>query len=279
MNNFKISTRLIILNRDRAARAMIAVLTILSAMAAAHAQQEPISTDRPDFVESSKTVGQGRFQIETSVAYERNSNAGARATTHATPTLLRYGIAPAWELRLENGGYTRQKTHDPATSTSATERGVAETSIGLKWHTHDGEGAAPAIAWLLHVDLATGARAFRGNGMRPSLRTVFEWELPQDFSLGVMPGVIYDTADSNRRHLAGILAAVVGKAWNERLRTFVEIAGQRIASSRNGGSTVTYDVGAAYLLSNDMQIDSAFSWGANKNTPDFAWTVGLSVRF
>ena len=74
-------------------------------------------------------------------------------------------------------------------------------------------------------------------------------------------------------------SAPIGRSWSENFRTFVEISGQRIASSRNGGSTVTYDAGAAYLLSNDVQIDSAFSWGANKNTPDFAWTVGLSVRF
>lgn len=233
--------------------AMIAALPILLATAAAHAQQGPLSTDWTDFVESSKTVGQGRFQIETSVAYERDSNAGARATTLATPTLFRYGIAPARELRLESDGYTRQKTHDRANSASATERGVAETSIGLKWHTHDGEGTAPAIAWLLHADLPTGARAFRGQGVRPSLCTVFEWELPQGFSLGLMPGIIYDTTATKRRHVAGILAAVVGRAWSENFRTFVEISGQRIASSRNGGSTVTYDAGAAYLLSNDVQ--------------------------
>jgi hypothetical protein len=94
-----------------------------------------------------------------------------------------------------------------------------------------------------------------------------------------MPGVLLDTDATDQHHAAGILAAVLGKSWNDRFRTFVEIAGQRLASSRNGGSTVTYDAGAAYLLTNDLQLDTAFSWGANRNTPDFAWTVGLSARF
>ena len=262
-----------------AMRGMTAAFTILSMAAAAHAEEKPIGTDRPDFVESSQTVGQGRFQIETSVARERHSNAGVKTTRLTTPTLMRYGIAPAWELRLETDGYTLQREHDWTSSTTSTQRGVSETSIGLKWHTQDGEDAVPSIAWLFHADLPTGSRAFRGNGVRPSLRAVFEWELPQDFSLGVMPGIIYDTTDTHRRHAAGILAAVLGKSWNDRFRTFVEISGQRIASSRNGGSTVTYDTGAAYLLTNDVQVDTAFSWGANKNTPNFAWTVGLSVRF
>ena len=64
------------MKNDMAMRGMIAAFTILSVAAAAHAQEKPITTDRPDFVESSLTVGQGRFQIETSVARERHSNAG-----------------------------------------------------------------------------------------------------------------------------------------------------------------------------------------------------------
>ena len=257
----------------------IAAFLLVTAMFAAHAQTGPISTDRPDFVESAKTVGEGRWQIETSVAYARGSNAGVKTTTFTTPSLLRYGFAPTWELRIESDGHTRQKTRDSVASTTTSERGASPTSVGLKWHTHDGDDSLPAIAWLLHADLETGARAFRGQGVRPSLRTVFEWELPADFSVGLMPGVIYDTTETHRRHAAGILAVVLGKSWTERFRTFVEISGQRIASSRHGGSTVTYDAGAAYLLSNDVQLDTAFSWGANRNTPDFSWTVGLSVRF
>lgn len=257
---------------------LAATLITVCVMTAAHAQAEPISTDRPDFVESSLTVGEGRLQIEMSVARERDSDASVKTTTLTTPTLFRYGIAPTWEVRLESDGHTRQKTQDPATGTT-TERGISEISVGLKWHMQDGDGATPAIAWLLHADLETGSSAFRGNGVRPSLRAVFEWALPQGFSAGVMPGVLLDTDATDQHHATGILAAVLGKSWNDRFRTFVEIAGQRLASSRNGGSTVTYDAGAAYLLTNDLQLDTAFSWGANRNTPDFAWTVGLSARF
>jgi hypothetical protein len=59
----------------------------------------------------------------------------------------------------------------------------------------------------------------------------------------------------------------------------VEVAAERIASSRNGGSNVTYNAGVAHLLTNNMQLATALSRGANHNTPDFAWTIGLSMRF
>jgi len=45
---------------------------------AASAAEEAIATDRPDVVESSDVVGHGRFQIETSVACERDERDGVR---------------------------------------------------------------------------------------------------------------------------------------------------------------------------------------------------------
>jgi hypothetical protein len=248
------------------------------AAALAATTEEPIATDRPDFVESARSVGKGRLQIETSIARERDADAGVKTTTFTTPTLIRFGVAPAWELRVESEGYTRQRTRDSNAFTSDQQTGSSDTSIGAKWAMQDGEGAVPAIGWLLHAELPSGSKAFRGEGVRPSLRAVFEWELPADFSLGVMPGVVYDKSGGDR-FAAGILAVVVGREWTDRFRTFVEVAGRSIKSSAHGGSVVTYDVGGAYLLSKNVQIDTAVSWGANRYTPDFAWTVGLSMRF
>ena len=255
---------------------MVAGLSIFSP-ALAGESADVISTDRPDFVESSLTVGRGRFQIETSVAQERDKRGGVKTTTLSTPTLLRFGIAEDFELRLETDGYLRAKTHEAGLPDSK-ETGYSDLSPGVKWHIADGDGVKPSMGVLVHADVDSGSRAFRGEGVRPSVRAVFEWELPREFSLGVMPGVIYDKTDGHR-HGAGILAVVVGRSWTERFRTFVEVAGQRLASSRNGGNTVSYDLGAAYLITDKIQIDTAFQFGANSNTPDFAWTVGLSVKF
>ena len=67
-------------------------------------------------------------------------------------------------------------------------------AIGIKWHAQDGDAAngIPAMSLLLHADLETGSRAFRGDGVRPSLRVVAEWELPSAWSIGVMPGVFVE---------------------------------------------------------------------------------------
>lgn len=238
---------------------------------AAHAEEEPMATDRPDVVESSNVVGKGRFQIETSFASESNKVAGVKTTTRMTPTLLRYGITENTELRLETDGFLRE----------GDERGFADVSLGLKWHTHDGDDASgkPSLGWLFHADLDSGSSAFRGHGVRPSVRMVAEWELPQDWSLGVMPGLLRDTNDAGEHYVAGSLAVVLGKSWTDKFRTFVEVAGHQLTSAKNGGSVVTYDVGMAYLITPTMQVDTAVSIGANQYSPDRQWTVGFSIKF
>jgi hypothetical protein len=262
----------------RLSRLPCVLCALILASGAASARAEPITTDRPDVVESSITVGRGVFQIETSIARERDKDAGTKTTVFTTPTLLRYGVSDNVELRLETDGYARARFRDPGNGIDERESVWADMSPGVKWHVLDGEGARPSVGVLFHADIDSGSRPFRGEGVRPSLRVAFEWELPHDFSLGMMPGIVYDKTDG-RRHGSGIFAIVVGKELTERFRTFVEVAAERIASSRNGGSIVTYNTGVAYLLTNNVQIDTAFSWAANHNTPDFAWTVGLSIRF
>ena len=243
---------------------------ILLAIAIADARAaEPIATDRPDFVESSLTVGVHRVQVETSVAREQDGD----ARTFATPTLLRLGVSDHWELRLEGDGWLR------STTAGERESGLADVSVGAKYHVAGSGERWPSLAWLVHADLPSGDRAFRGHGVRPSVRFVAEWELANDYSLGVMPGLVRESDDEGRRYTAGILGVVVGKAWTDRFRTFAEVALPQIARANDGGTIATLDLGGAWLLNDDVQLDLAYSTGLNRRTPDHAVTVGVSARF
>lgn len=252
----------------------------LSIPLAAHAA-DPISTDRPDFVESSDVVGAGRAQIETGFSSERNTADGIKSRTRSTPTLVRLGVSEDLELRVETDGYIRSVARDQASGWTQRERGFADASLGLKWHMRDGDEAdgTPGIAWLAHLDVDSGSRAFRGQGVRPSLRAVAEWDLPNDFSVGVMPGFLVDRRVDGKRYTAGILAVTLGKAWTPSWRTFVEVAGQQLTSRKNGGSIVTFDTGVTYLVNDAVQLDFAVSRGLNSTSPDWQWGAGVSFRF
>lgn len=239
---------------------------------------EPIGTDRPDFTESSDVVGRGRFQLETSVAYERDRQAGVRTRVTSMPTLLRWGVSDDLELRVESDGYLR--AHADGAGGSVRERGWGDASFGIKWHVRDGEeGGRPAIGLLLHADVDSGSAAFRGQGVRPSLRVVGEWELADDWSVGVMPGIAVERNDGGRRYTYGLVSVVVGKSFTDRLHGFVELAGQQFASRRNGGNVVSFNTGASYLLNDSMQVDASVELGTNSRTPDAVWSVGFSIRF
>ena len=253
----------------------IATAFLVGSPPAAVAGAEPIVTDRPDFVESSDVVGKGRLQVETSVAIDRSARNGERDTTWSTPTLVRFGITDTIELRVESDGALRQRI-PPSSGASMTERGYADASLGIKWHALDAHDNMPSVGVLLHADLATGSASFREEGTRPSARVVMEWELPNDLSLGMMPGIGYQK--SNGGNVFGILGVVVGKSWSERLRSFVEVSSPHIAGSASGGSEASLTVGAAYLVTNNVQIDTALSRGLNSRTPELSLTFGLSFK-
>lgn len=246
-----------------------ALLTLAMLLCAALPAQadDAISPDRPDFTNGPDVMAAGRFQIETSGAWQRDGATRLRAT----PTLLRLGTGHDLELRLETDGALRQRFPEAS--------GRGDLAVGLKWQMQDGDEAQPALGWLFRMLTPTGSGPFKGQGLRPALSVLAQWELPAGYSLGTMAGAFVDRNDAGQRYTATLLSASLGIPLGETLHGFAEIAGQQLASTRNGGKVVTAGTGLAWQLSRDVQLDTAVFRGLNRNTPDWAWTVGLSLRF
>lgn len=254
-------------------------LLALAALAAASslfpASAEPLSTDRPDFVESSLSVGTGTFQIETSVAMERRDGVDDRPRTLATPTLLRLGLSENWEARLETDGLLDQRSEADAPGAD----GFADIALGLKYHLPTPGPGDASTALLFHVDLPTGSRAFRADGVRTSLRGVAEWELPHDCSLGVMPGIALNEDASGDPYLSGIAGITFAHAWTPVLRSFVELASEELGSAGHGDTQFSFDTGLVWLINDNLQLDTAAYSGLNRSTPDIVIAIGLSARW
>ena len=232
---------------------------------------EPIDTDGPDFVESSEVVPRGRFQYELDVNVERNRRVSPNDTVTTTPALLKYGFADNFELRIAPDGYMHQNNR----------AGRADTAFGMKWHAQDRDAARnrPAVSWIAHLDTPSGIAQLRRPGLRPSLRSVITWELPYDLALGLMPGVVYDVADDGHRYTAAIFGAVLTRRINEKFRAFVEFSGRQIARAADGGVVASWDVGAAWLASNDTQLGVRAGVAANRNTPNNYLLFEIAQRF
>lgn len=253
----------------RMATTMLPALLVVAAPAPSGAQ---IATDRPDFVESSATVGRGAFQVETSVAYDARGSGSLRSAAWATPTLLRFGVSTALELRVESDLWVR----DASSPAVAGDGGLADVSVGLKWHVLDEANGTPSAALLFHADLPSGSGELRAAGVQPSIRAVAEWTLPGGLALGVMPGLVSVVSDGGRG-VAGILGVVMAKELTATWRTFAEVAYERLAQASHGGHLGTVNAGFAWLVSDRLQIDAAGSLGTTSGAPDVAFTVGLST--
>lgn len=238
---------------------------------------DAIIPDRPGLVESSKTVGAGRFQLETSFALDRDNTDGIRQRTYYTPTLLRFGLGETLEARIETDGRMRVVTSTG--NTRQIENGYADLALGVKWHVADAQGARPSMALLAHLDLDSGSSAFRAAGKGGSLRLTSEWELDDDWGLGVMPGLAWQRDDQGGHYASGIFGIVLNRQLNQRGSAFISYSAPQIARGRHGGVMTTVDAGGTWLLTNAAQLDTALSRGLNHNTPDWSWTVGLSLKF
>ena len=240
----------------------------------AHAQT--IGTDRPDFVESSSTVGAGNLQVEGSVAFDHSGAPGLDVDNFTTPVLLRLGIGDSWELRLESDWLISSGVTDAAAGgTKLSTTGVSDFDLGVKWAFHASEGAGPSMAALVHAALPTGSADFRGRGTRPSFRVTMEWALAADWAIGVMPGVLIDRVDLGG-FASGMVALAVGKGLSDRLRAFAELAFDQIAEEQRGGNSAFVDFGGTLLLNDFWQLDVAAAVGLADQTPDYGLTLGLS---
>jgi hypothetical protein len=253
----------------------VVLIALTLAVVPRTALSQSIGTDRPDFVESSSTVGKGSVQFEGSVAFDQTEELG----NWTTPFLFRVGIADAWEFRLESDWFIRSTLKEFPGSAGLTANGVSDLAVGVKWAFFAQEtGSAPAMAVLVHTDLPTGSEDFRGSGTRPSLRFVAEWALEGDWGIGVMPGILYDS-DDGRRFMSGIFGAVVGKGVTDSLGAFVEIAFEQITEDQHGGNVAVVNFGGTFVLNPRWQLDAAAAVGVTDQAPDVGFTLGLSGLF
>lgn len=258
-------------------RMFLAALCGLAIAGAHAADDDSITTDRPGVAESSKVVGKGRVQLETSAQWERLRNDDEHSRTLSTPTLLRIGVGERTELRIETDGRTVIHDHPPG-SPASVEAGWADTEVGVKWHLADQQDKHPSLGLLLHAALPSGSASQRGHGVRPSLRLSAEWELADGYALGVMPGVGSDSDDAGQRYGYGLLALNLGKDFGERAHGFVELAAPQVAHAGHGGTQLLVDTGLTWALNKDCQVDVSVTHGLNHRTPDLGLAFGLSVR-
>jgi hypothetical protein len=118
-----------------------------------------------------------------------------------------------------------------------------------------------------------------GLPRRADWRLSLHWPLTGGWSFGLVPGVAVDADVYGRRFPGGTLAAVLGRSWSSRWRTFVDVAGDRLAVARGSGEPLSLDAGLAFIASPTVQLDFALTRGLVAPASALSAGAGIVAKF
>ncbi len=194
-------------------------------------------------------------------------------------------MSGSWRLSMASPYLTRATSivsrgpvpNDFADDTSAPSTEASDLPLGARWRVVHGDANShvPSAAWMPDLQAADAHAA----ALRPTMNLSGEWALPNDFSLGVMPGIAVDYSMAGRRQASGTLAVTLGKSWTPQWRTFVDMARDRMGTLQIVGASTSVDAGISFAATPGTQIDFAVTRGLGDTAPPFQAGVGVSSSF
>jgi hypothetical protein len=253
-----------------------------AARAAAEDVNTPPAAAEPDA--GSRVLAFGRRMIETVLASERSVVDAIGATMAANlhgPTVRVSTGSSGIDTRSATLAARATAGANAAADPSQRTAGGADFSLGAKWHVLQGDAAThvPCVSWMADVQPVSVASFAGGNLLRPSMHLSAEWALSEDMTLGVMPGVAMDLDAQGRRMASGTIAVTIGKEWAPGVRTFVDMARDRLALAQGGGTATTLDAGITVMTGPSTQVDFAVARGLTAAAPALQAGIGVSSSF
>jgi hypothetical protein len=230
-----------------------------------------LTTDRPDFTESTSTVPPGHFQIEGGTTLTRVEDVDA---TSFGELLVRIGTGERWETRL-NAGYARVETPFDEFS------GLEDPAVGIKVRFTDDPGelgpGQPAASLIVSTSIPAGDEELTDDEWVPEAKLALAWELTPRFSLSSNLNYAYAVDGDERLHQLG--ATLSGSTpITDRLGAYLEWFGFS-EETEDGPSTHYVNGGVSFLINNDLRVDARVGTGLNDADPDWFVGVGGGVRF
>jgi hypothetical protein len=234
---------------------------------------EPLVADRPDFTESTETVGPGRLQLEGGYTLFRVEEEKLHSLGEL---LLRIGLLEQFELRLAGNSYVWLE------SPSGNDQGFVDMSLGAKIKlleaAEDFDLIRPNVALIFGTTLPTGSVDFSANEPQPFMKLALSWGISERLSLGSNLNYAYLSEDGERFHqFSGSLT--LGYKLTEKWGTYIEYFGF-VPASRDGPNESFFDGGFTYLVNDNLQLDARAGVGAfNGKSPDYFVGVGMAWRW
>jgi hypothetical protein len=232
----------------------------------------PIVPDRPGQTNPPSVIASGTVQLETGFSRETINAGGIQTINYLYNTsLVRLGLMTNCELRMvvEYAG-----TRTDSGSQSSALQGFNPVSIGTKIMICPEKGIIPQTAMNVALTLPyVGRREFRPTFLAPSFFLLMQNTLSERLSLGYNLGLQWDGNQPNATEVYSISPSLTVA---EGLSIFAEFYG---FSTEKSVSDYRADMGCAYLVTDNVQVDISGGVGLNVAAPDSFVAFGLAWRF
>lgn len=240
---------------------------------------EPLVTDRPDFTESSVTVGRGVTQLEMGYTFTSNDDDGIQVDEDSYPeTLFRIGMFAEWfELRI---GWNYLEEDVSGVGGDARNEGAEDLSIGCKIALTPQVCCAPEMAVILAMTVPTGADVFSADEVLPSFVWAYSWELNDRLALGGNTGFSRELDEvTDESYLQISQSWALGISLTDCVGAYVEYFGLYPSSADTERTQHFFDGGFTFLVNNNFQLDIRGGVGLNEAADDYFVGAGSSFRF
>lgn len=240
------------------------------------AQVRELTTDRPDVTESPFTVDAGHVQLEMDLAnFTRNRLAGARTTgLGVAPFNLRLGLLNDFEAGIFVSPYARV-SETPRGGPRVTRAGFGDITLRAKLNFFGNDGGGTAFGVVADLTLPTAVRGLGNDQVEGALILPVAFELGAGWDGGAMTVAGFHHRATGGYQLAWTNSATLGHELVKNVSGYFELT----SATGDGGHVATFDVGLAWKLDANTQLDCGVKFGLTRNADDLLGFAGVSRRF
>jgi hypothetical protein len=241
-------------------------------------RSETITTDRPDFTESSSVVGGGVWQLEQGYTYTYDRDGAASHRDQAFPqALLRVGALAEWcELRLE-WSWAEERTRGAGGADTAS--GAEDLGLGIKIALTPQEEMLPETAIILEMSVPSGSSDLTAGEVLPGINYAYGWELSDTWETGASSLFTRAVDDeTNNSYTEFAQSWTLSRKWTEQISNYTEWFMFAPIGADTNHTQHYFDGGIAVLLTDNVQWDVEAGVGLNSAADDYFVSMGLSMR-
>ena len=247
----------------------VTMLAVVLLWAGAAFAAHPLITD------DAGTQGRGKAQLEINAEYGQDRAAGVNARSNQIAAAFSYGISTPLDMII---GVPYQRVRTTENGEGASESGVSDASLELKWRFYDRDGLSFALKPGISLPagdnekgLGVGRATYHFFGV--ASKELKAWAFHLNFGL-----LRNENKNDERKNL-----------WHASLAATVEVVKDlkivgNIGLERNTDRNENIDPafilgGLIYSISESFDIDFGIKGGLNKPETDFSILAGIAYRF